>query len=150
MGAYDPERTSFVASRDKKGHSSSLRVNIPTGTMQALGELVASRRVSHLRTPADCMRDALGRWLEWMVSEGGIETMETDSTLYRINLQLDRQAEVREFNRSTVDKVTRELVSARSPEEMSMAKATALAAAKELKDEAYRFQVEELIQRHCS
>lgn len=115
--------------------------------MQDIAELVASRRIGHLKTPSDCFRDALGRWLEWMTKEGGAEELEASSALYNINLEMDKAYELREFNKATLVKIEKLLRDASTPQEIALARSRAAAAAQAMEDEAYRFQVEQIIER---
>lgn len=144
MAAYDPENYR-IQSRDKKGHSSSLRIdrlNIPVGVMQDLAELVASRQVPHLRTPADCLRDALGRWLEWMVNEQGIESLSHADNSYRLNIQADVLEQRRQEDRTLVGKIEHAFHDANTPNEKHLAYELALKAVEQLEDPSYKDDVQ--------
>jgi len=141
MGAYGQDRY-FTDSRDKKGHSSSFRVCVPTGIMQDLAELVASRQIPHLRTTQDCMRDALGRWLEWMVKENGIESLNRTDSTFKMMDTLDRHADLQARNEKIVISISAAARNAKSPDEKAYVKSLAELAFKQLTDPYYRSQVD--------
>lgn len=65
---YDPEKF-YTRSKDKQGHSSTIRVNIPDYLMANLAELVQSKAIPAYRTREDFVRDAIVHRFAWVTEQ---------------------------------------------------------------------------------
>jgi hypothetical protein len=79
----------YTGSRDKHGHATTLRVNIPPSVMNDLQELIASRRVAAYKTAQDFARDALIHRMKYLIDELDVYSLEQTWALWMINLSMD-------------------------------------------------------------
>lgn len=56
----------YTASRDKKGHDTTIRISLPHSVMDGIARMVAQRVIPEYRTPPDVLRDALVHRLQWL------------------------------------------------------------------------------------
>lgn len=65
---YDPEKF-YTRSKDKQGHSSTIRVNIPDYLMANLAGLVQSKLIPAYKTREDFVRDAIVHRFAWVTDQ---------------------------------------------------------------------------------
>lgn len=64
----------YTHATDKKGHCVQVRVALPPGVMDMLGELVASQTIPDYKTAQHVLRDALFHRLQWLKENHKVDT----------------------------------------------------------------------------
>ncbi len=88
---YDPEKF-YTRSKDKQGHSSTLRINLPDYLMANLAELVQSKAIPAYRTREDFVRDAIVHRYAWVVDQLQNTTLATHFEAERQRLNIIEDA----------------------------------------------------------
>ena len=137
---------SLAPASDKKGHSTTLRIDIAPGTMEAIAELVASRRFPWIRTPKDFHRIALGYLLEDMSKLEGGEVLQRAAKTYKLSIVAENVLAAQEASRGLVETIMIMLDRAKSPSEKQEAVAMAHVAADQLDDPMYIKKIRDRLQ----
>jgi len=132
----------FVHSSDKKGHSTTIRVDVAPGVMEAISEFIASRTHPYFRTPKDFMRVALGLLLDEMSQMDGCEALERAAKVYRRWQVTEDALTYQAVEKQTVDGVCTLLDRAHTVRERINARAVAVQVLADLDDPEYRSKIE--------